>query len=91
MFSSLTNRPTSRALTALVVRALDSFDGTATPGSAGGISGVPVDGASPLAHPHRRPLGRTRPRRPGRVASRPQPCLTPLPSRAERSRARAGH
>lgn len=29
-------------------------------------------------HPHRRPLRRPKPRRPGQVASREQVCLTPI-------------
>jgi hypothetical protein len=39
-----------------------------------------------VAHQHRAPLGWRRERRPGGVALRPQPCLTPLP-RARHRRA----
>jgi hypothetical protein len=41
------------------------------PGAGGGTSG----GA---AHPHRRALAWERPRRPGAVAAREQPCLCPV-------------
>jgi len=46
--------------------------------------GRPARAGAPAAaseHPHRRPLGSARSRRPGRVAPRPQPCLTPLAPR----------
>jgi len=45
---------------------------------------APADASTGLRHPHRRPLGHARPRRPGRVTPRPQPCLTPLPPRPVR-------
>jgi len=41
------------------------------------------------SHPHRRPLGWERQRRPGRVAARIQPCLSPVrPARARKERQR---
>src|SRR4051812_530618 len=49
--------------------------------------------AAPAPHPHRRPLrAHGRHRRPGAVAAAVQPCLTPLPRRAEHRHvpARAG-
>jgi len=41
-------------------------------------------------HPHRRAVGWRPARRPGEVAPRPQPCVSPVPQRRHGERAAAG-
>jgi len=59
----------------------------------GGLLDDVLGDPAPAAHPHRRPLRATRPRRAGTVPVRPQPCLSPLvrfPARDARAPLRAG-
>jgi hypothetical protein len=75
--SPATDRSTQRSLRALARRAVTSAQAFATLADAPAVA--VEERAAPAPHPHRRPLGgRARARRPGSVAVREQPCLSPI-------------